>query len=195
MVKSDGFRRALKAAVDGPDLKNVEWTSFGHDFNVKKVVVTKTANGLTIDGSDGHHISHRKSFRPDDQIFYKCRVTPQGKVEDLEINIKTTAAILKEWFETAGEIISVVALIASAGKADQIDNAEPTPASVELLDGDWESDVDFMIANIISYVTAREMPEVANKPSPTPVFATQVVTVNPLLTDKFLSAKARLAGS
>jgi hypothetical protein len=42
MVKTDGFRRALKAAVDGPELRDVEWTSHGHDFNVKKAVVEKT---------------------------------------------------------------------------------------------------------------------------------------------------------
>ena len=46
MVRMEGFRRALKAALDGPDIKDVEWTTFGHDFNVKKVKVTKTSDGM-----------------------------------------------------------------------------------------------------------------------------------------------------
>lgn len=202
MIKLDGFRRALKAALDGPEVKDVEWTKFGHDFNVKKAAIKKTANGLSIDGTDGHHISHRLKWRPDDQIYYKCRVTPQGKVEDLEVNIKSSLDILKEWLKTAGEVIGIVGGLIALSKSDaagnvDLEKAEPTPASEELLDGDWKSDVEFLIANIINYAVAREMPEVANKPGPLPSFGTSIQTfrVNPAIVANFVAARERLARS
>lgn len=167
MIRIEGFRRALKSAIDGPSTKDVRWTSNNHDFNVKKVKITKTQAGLEIDGTDGKHISHRKRFRPDDQVFYKCNVAKDGTVSDLEINITSTADILKEWFETAGKIAAVVSAILGGASqlkeddaSDPFDDAQPTPASLELLDGDWEGDVEMMIANIVSFAVAAEMPEV-----------------------------------
>lgn len=195
MVNREGFRKALKAALDGPELKDVEWTTFGHDFNVKQVRVTKTSDGLLIDGGDGRHISHRKRFRPDDQVFYKCRITEEGEVKDLEVNIKSTADILKEWFKTAGEIIAIVGAIVGAGKADEFGDVEPIPSSLELLDGDWEGDVEFLIANIIAVATARNMPKLAEKKSPKPVFTANVNAVNPAIIAEFNSARSRLAES
>lgn len=187
--KINGFRRAMAAALDGPSIKDVEWSSFGHDFNVKKVAVTRTSDGVTIDGGDGRHISHRLPWRPDDQIYYKCRVTRDGKVEGLEMNIKTSWETLQEWFGTAGDILGVAALV--AGKADQASMREPTPSSIELMDGSWKGDAEFLIANIITAAALREMPELGKVEVPDFSFMTAIV--NPSIMARFHEARTRLA--
>ncbi|MBW3579167.1 MAG: hypothetical protein KY462_15820 [Actinobacteria bacterium] len=195
MINREGFQKAMKAALDGPELKDVEWTKFGHDFNVKKISVSKTSDGLKIDGGDGRHLSHRKRFRPDDQCFYTCRVTKDGEVEDLEINIKSTMDILKEWFETAGEILAIVGLIITMGKEDTVTKFEPVPSSLELLDGDWESDAEFLIANIIAYATARHLPELGKQGEAAKKIFVPGFELDPDVLAKFNRAKARIAGS
>jgi hypothetical protein len=192
MVKMEGFKRALRAAIEGPSTKDVEWTSNGHDFNVKKIEVSKSNGILTINGGEGHHISHRLGFRPDDQVFYSCKVNQNGQVENLEINVKSSTDILKEWFETAGTIIGVIGAIVGAAKSDSIDDAEPTPSSIELLDGDWKSDAEFMIANIITYAAIKHMPELKQKPHPTPNFTESVLVVSPSILATFRAARGRL---
>lgn len=194
-VNLKGFRKALSAALDGPNVKDVEWTKFGHDFNVKKVEITKTSDGLFIGGSKDHHISRRKRWRPDDQVFYNCQVTKDGEVKDLEISIKSSTDILKEWFKTAGEIVAIVIAIIGALKSDDLGAAEPTPSSLALLDGDWEGDAEFLIANIIAFATARHLPELAKKESRKPVFITGVNALNPAVIAEFDRAKERLAES
>ncbi len=202
MIKQENFRRALKAALDGPQAKDVEWTSNGHDFNVKKAHISKVAGELLIDGTDGHHLSHRLRFRPDDQLFYKCRVAPSGDVRSLEINVKSSVDILKDWFETAGKIAAVAGTILGAGqqatgdgtgKADKVDldKATPTPSSIELLDGDWRSDAEFLIANIITYATLREFPELATRPAPIAGFTAITMTVRPEILAEFTERRRR----
>lgn len=163
-VKTKGFERAMRAALDGPDIKDVEWSRHGHDFNVKRVVVRNVARGIEIDGSDGHHISHRLAFRPDDQVYYKCTVTRDGKVENLEINVKTSWDTLKEWFADGLKILGAAAAIAA--KADGPAAFEPVPASTALLDGSWKGDAAFLIANVISAATLRAMPELGKATLP-----------------------------
>lgn len=188
-VNIEGFRRAMKAAMDGPELKDVEWSSHDHHFNVKKVAVKKTDDGIEINGRDGHHISHRLAWRPDDQVYFQCRVTKDGKVEGLEVNVKTSWDTLKEWFETAGKIIGVAAMV--AGKLDASGSHEPTPSSADLMDGSWKGDVEFLIANIITAVAIREMPDLGKVSVPDFSFMTSVV--NPKILTRFHEARARLA--
>ncbi len=199
MINTIDFRRALKAALVGPSIKDVQWTKNGHDFNIKKVSIEKTADGIIIDGKKGRHISHRKSFRPDDQVYFHCIVGKDGKVKDLDINIKSTTDVLKEWFDTAGDIISVIVAIgqlASAAKADEggldFNKVEPTPSSISMLDGDWESDVDFMIANIITYAAMIHLPSLA-KQEPKSDFSKRVITVNPMLIKQFSDKKIQIS--
>lgn len=188
-VNIEGFRRAMQAALDGPSIKDVEWSSFGHDFNVKKVAIKKTSDGIEINGNEGHHISHRLRWRPDDQMYYSCKVTREGKVEDLKVNIKTSWETLGSWFETAGKIIGVAAII--AGKADQTTALEPTPSSIELLDGGWEGDAEFLIANIISVAAVRAMPEIGKIPAPD--FSRMTMVVNPTIVARFHDRRRQLA--
>lgn len=163
-VKVEGFRKALKAALNGPELKDVEWSKDGHDFNVKQVVVKQEGDGLKIDGSEGHHISHRLRFRPDDQVFYTCRVTKEGKVEDLQVNVKSSFDTLEEWVEKAGPLLALLGGVVS-GAADTVSvgpnlaNADPVEESLKLLDGSWKGDANFLIANVISYATAIHLPK------------------------------------
>ncbi|MFW5634958.1 MAG: hypothetical protein ACOCYR_08720 [Erythrobacter sp.] len=167
MINIKEFRRALKAAIEGPEVKKVSWGG-RHEFNVKKVRISKTADGLLIDGEDGRHISRHRTWRPDDQVYYTCKVRKDGTVADLRISIKSSEDILKEWFETAGKIAALVLVILQStqkakedGVNDPLEQAEPTSTSLELLDGDWEGDAEMLIANIIAYAVANEMPEVA----------------------------------
>jgi len=188
-VKIEGFRRAMQAALEGPDIKDVEWSSFGHDFNVKRVVVKKTASGVEIDGSEGHHISRRRRWRPDDQMYFSCKVTREGKVEDLNVSIKTSWDTLKAWFETAGKILGVAAAI--AGKVDEAEVLDPTPSSIELLDGTWEGDAEFLIANIIAVSALRAMPEIGQ--ISVPDFSRMSVVVNPTIVASFHDIRRDLA--
>lgn len=202
MINHIDFRSALKAALVGPSIKNVEWTKNGHDFNIKKVSIKETDEGLVIDGKDGKHISHRRSYLPDDQVYFYCIVDKDGKIKELDVNIKSTAEVLKEWFKTAGEIISVIVVIATAAKADSakadsssaidFDTVEPTPSSIVMLDGDWESDVNFMIANIITYATLMHYPELAKKEEQKD-FSKKTITVNPILVEMFYKKKLQIA--
>ncbi|ERN41566.1 hypothetical protein KR51_00017840 [Rubidibacter lacunae KORDI 51-2] len=194
MIIQNNFRKALKAALDGPELKDVEWTKNGHDFNVKKARITKTSSGLIVDGTDGHHISHRLRFRPDDQLFYKCKVSATGDVSDLEINVKSSIDTLSDWFETAGKIIAIAgSVFGVAGKADKVNlnTVEPTPSSVELLDGDWRSDAEFLIANIITYAALREFPEMGKAPNPIPDFTLKTTVVRPEIVAAFNEKRIR----
>lgn len=197
MINHIDFRRALKAALVGPSIKDVEWTKNGHDFNIKKVSIKETDEGLVIDGKDGKHISHRRSYLPDDQVYFYCIVGKDGKIKELDVNIKSTADVLKEWFKTAGEIISVIVAISTAAKSDStsaidFETVEPTPSSIEMLDGDWESDVNFMIANIITYATLMHYPELAKKEEQKG-FSKKTITVNPILVEMFYKKKLQIA--
>lgn len=198
-VKLDGFRRALDAALNGPSIKDVEWTTFGHDFNVKKVEITRSGDGgLVIDGTEGKHISHRLRFRPDDQVFYKCRVTPAGKVEDLEINIRSSLDVLTEWFKAIRDLAALIAVIVA--KADQAGGgaaAAPMPAASteEMLDGDWKGDAEFMIANVIAHAVAREMPEVKDRAPFDAGITIDLKVLDPAIVAAFQDAKARLGAA
>lgn len=192
-VKLDGFRAAMRAALEGPEKKDVEWTKFGHDFNVKKVDVKRNGDTIEIDGQDGHHISHRLRFRPDDQVFYKCRVKSDGTVENLEVNIKSSLDVIKQWFEIVGKLADI--LSKDDGKSDSFDTITPAPGTEELIDGEWRGDAEFLIANIIAFAAAREFPNLKNGLPRELDFLVRTDAVNPDIIARFQRRKEELEES
>jgi hypothetical protein len=69
MARADeeDLMKAARAAVCGPEIKGIDLD--GHGFNVKPAAITAGANGATtlVKGQ----ISHRLSWRPDDQVYYR----------------------------------------------------------------------------------------------------------------------------
>ncbi|HET6395294.1 MAG TPA: hypothetical protein VFF91_00465 [Pseudoxanthomonas sp.] len=96
---------------------------------------------------------------------------------------------MKAWFETAGKILGVAAAI--AGKVDEAEVLDPTPSSIELLDGTWEGDAEFLIANIIAVSVLRAMPEIGQ--ISVPDFSRMSVVVNPTIVASFHDIRRDLA--
>lgn len=188
-VKLDGFRTALKAAILGPDKKKVRWTTAKYTFNVEKTKIKKTATGIVIDGSKGEHISHRRTGRPDDRIYYRVEISNDGDI-DFDMNRKSSWSILWNWFKTGVEIATTVfnayqkmtgdektvlgearkemrreldkKRASSESREEVLAKATPALGSEGLLDGDWESQVEFLIVNIAHYVALLYLPDLAD---------------------------------
>jgi hypothetical protein len=158
------FERAMKAALQGPQVKELKLAK--HEFNVKPIRVETVQNGIKIFGDDGHHISHCLAWRADDQVYYSCQVTKEGKIKDLEVSIKTSIEIMQEWVKKIGAIVTLFASASgeSGDKADSnakmIADKKPIRGTEDLMDGSWEGEANFLIANIIVYAAAKHLPGV-----------------------------------
>lgn len=153
------FQKAMKAALDGPEAKKIKPEK--HEFNVKKVRIVTTAGGIEVDGSSGHHISHHRSLRPDDQIFFRCKVDKSGAVRDLDINFD------ESWANAFLRKLSEEILDRLFGEKSDTPMAHvPAKDSEKLLDGSWQGEAKFLIVNIIVHAAARHLPGVS---VPTPV--------------------------
>lgn len=194
-VNLDGFRNALKAAILGPDKENIKWTSEKYTFNIEKTNIKRTATGIEVDGSNGEHISHRRTWRPDDRIYYRIEISNDGSI-DIDMNKKSSWSILAGWFRKVAGVLLMVSQAYDAmtqpekgelgearkelrqeldtGRASSVSReaflAKATPSmwSENLLDDDWESQVEFLIANIAHYVALLYLPDIADNAQPIP---------------------------
>ena len=150
-VNLDHFSRAMTAALQGPEVKKIKPER--HEFNVKPIAFERFATGLKIIGTDGHHISHHLRFRSDDQVFYRATLDSAGDVQGhLDINIKST------WTRLDGVVGFVDGLRMT--KADTPFLA-PAPGTEALLDGSWEAEARFLIANIVAHAAVKHLPRTA----------------------------------
>jgi hypothetical protein len=161
-VNQKEFTKAMKAAMLGPADKLIKIN--GHEFNVKPVKVQKDSDGIRVIGDDGHHISHCLALRPDDQVFYSCRVTNRGTVEDLKLNVRTSLDTLKKWAKTVQDVLKLVRTAREAANDAKADAAarvvwKPAKGTDQLLAGnEWPGAANFLIANIVIAKAAEHLP-------------------------------------
>lgn len=109
----DDFIAAMDAALYGPELKKIPIITYdedegdddSHGFNAKPVKVTREGSHYIIDGSEGHHISHRRAGN-DDQIYYKVIVDKNnipGMLLDWDIKSGGLLDIAKQGLKEAFE--------------------------------------------------------------------------------------------
>ncbi len=123
-----------KAVVKQKSTKRVR-ASRGHEFNIKKVSVSRTPTGYLAKGQLSHHLS----FRKDDQYYYTIEINRSGVITRFDEKINRggfTTTLLKL---PVGELIKAK----SKGKVD----AKTSKAGIEAagrwlgskLDGNWEA--------------------------------------------------------
>jgi hypothetical protein len=146
--------RAMKAALEGPPIKGISIAE--HGFNVKPIVITRFDGGVEVYGGEGHHISHRLKWRPDDQVYYKFKkyygqpVSP----DDIEIDIKKRGfRVLIQWaieaIKIALEILEIWKKTDSLGRNYNALTIEEKQRDLEkLLNGTWEGSAMFIILNV-----------------------------------------------
>jgi len=158
MVNKTNFERAMKAALDGPTVKKLKLER--HEFNIKKV----TRNGNRWSGQISHHLN----WRDDDQVNYSFTVSAGKTSISLD---KVDISIDASWMNNAGDVLvdigigymtkSYAAWLASSAAqlARLFDDAEETLFQQNqrlLLDGSWQGEAKFMVANIAGRVALRE---------------------------------------
>ncbi len=135
---------AVHAALYGPEKKGV--SIFDHGFNVKPAEFSRSGSRLTVTGQ----ISHRLSYRPDDQLYYTVFLE-SAVIKDIKSKIDRGG-----WTPLAAPIVSGLAAYFGgvAVPPDQV--ASVGRALGRLYDGGWESAADLILANIAVTVSAEE---------------------------------------
>jgi len=160
---------AVGIALGGAlEIKQVKFTVWKHEFNVKGIRIEDLEDGgIRLVGTKGHHLSHHRSFKKDQQIYYSCEITKSGEVQKISVNYDSPTEALQDWFE-AFDIRASIKLITQDGFKYEIGFLsigpliEPAPHSDLLLDGGWLGDVECLIANIIVYAAVMKMPEIGD---------------------------------
>lgn len=147
-ASADELDRALQGAFQGPEQKFVD--IFGHEFHLKPIQVVKDSGGTVTEVGV---ISHHLSLRPDDQITYRVTCKDDVIVDvKKEINRGIPEGII-------GNIGSAIAKYFGV-------NIDPNLIEGigrgfgKLVDKNWESACDYLVANIAlhmrSFVTPPE---------------------------------------
>ncbi|MDG5490724.1 hypothetical protein [Psychroserpens sp. SPM9] len=167
--------RRLSACVGialsgGLQIKGIKFTSWKHEFNIKAVHFEYLEDGIKINGNKKHHISHHRSFKTDQQVYYAAKVKNNGEIEGIWVNNESSTIILKNWFETF-DLRAIVKIITQDGFQYELLSSPIFWPQIEaaantdlLLDGTWRGDVECLIANILIYAAVCKMPEIANDP-------------------------------
>lgn len=164
--KQKSLDKALNATFNGPKKSKVKIGK--HEFNFKKVEITREKGRIFVNGNKGHQISHHLRFRPDDQIFYEFEISRLGKVENIEIKISKGSDKLRGWVKKAKEIlefISAVKEMSDGGGNAKADGGDGDVGKLvrqvaagkaeALLDGGWRSEALFVIANVMLMLIAE----------------------------------------
>jgi len=134
---------AMKAALAGPEKKKLKLGS--HEFNIKPVRVTRSNGSIHVSGQKGHQISHHLTMRADDQVYYSFDKNGDV-VSNLKVEIEK-GGTLKTLRDVGAIILAAKELYdLTAGKSDAATDAEA------LLDGSWEGEAKFIIANVAARV-------------------------------------------
>lgn len=159
-VNRDELEKAVSAALTGPEVRGV--TIEDYSFNVKPATITRDGNAITVVGGDDRYISRRRRLRPNDQIFYAFDKVGD-EIRDLDIDIDrggfkafVSRGYLERLVKISAEIIKIFLEVRNqqqtAGfKSDEAQKAGLDAAyqeSKKLLDGSWEGEASFLIANI-----------------------------------------------
>lgn len=163
MVNQAKFEKAMRAALDGPEVKKIKIKD--HEFNVKPVTLDRDGSTIDVKGQLSHHLT----WRDDDQIHYQFTVVPGQvlSITDIEVNIDRSfmdRAIKVLWEEVLKEVL--VELLKSKVE-DELDDVPLSSAlrvaqnsaesvyerSQQLLDGSWEGEANFVIVNIAARIS------------------------------------------
>lgn len=151
------FHDALAAALLGPARSDISWTSASHDFNVKPALISVDERSITFDGRQGHQLSHRRSWRGDEQCVYRIQVSAGGSTS-VGIRRRRVRSSLTAWVRQPGQLAESVAWVRGQ-KLDSLTGiGGPVPSTLDVLDGSWQGDAAFLLANLVSYGVAQRFP-------------------------------------
>lgn len=124
----------------------------GHEFVCKGKSGWKTTDGVTlVKGQLSHHLSGR----PDDQVNWSAKITAEGAVEDVKIEIKRGGA--GKWLSWPAR-----AVLAYYGKPVSEETMTTFfRESGKLWDGEWETTAELVVAGIASSL-AQSRAEIRN---------------------------------
>lgn len=160
-VNQANLERAIKAALEGPEERDLRIADYR--FNVKPAEITRHAdNSITVVGGDDSYISRRRRGRPNDRIFYEFDKVGD-EVKNLEVDIDRGGFLaiprryrdeIKKAVEIAREIWIIIQDQKRGGgvanfKADETAQAAATAELKHLLDGSWQGESAFLVANIV----------------------------------------------
>lgn len=134
-ASADNIERALKAALEGPEVKKLR--IHGHEFNVKPVSIKVEGKKITVGG----HISHHLSWRPDDQVHYTIQIEDR-KILDINTEIDRGG-----WAGIAGPVGTAVGAYFGVPIPPKA-ITEAGRAAGKLIDGSWEGACRFIIFNV-----------------------------------------------
>jgi hypothetical protein len=146
-VDMQAFEVAMTAALQGPERKRLKIEK--HEFNVKPIKITRTGDSILVSGEEGHHISHHRGVVNDDQIYYEFTkqggiiIGPKVRYEKggWGPTLKTVMGIVEKANEVYDEIARKQGAIVTAQQA-------AFEETKKLLDGTWQGEANFLIANI-----------------------------------------------
>jgi len=136
--------KAARHALYGPEVKKLK--VMGHEFNVKKAKITRSAGGMTtVTGQ----LSHCLTLRPDDQLYYTIRKSGT-KVVSMDIKIDRgglavyVSKLANHFIGHPTAVGSIESLVRDLGRK---------------VDGKWESSADLIVATIALRTPAGYSPQ------------------------------------
>jgi hypothetical protein len=175
MVSTTNFEKAMKAALEGPEVKKIKIEK--HEFNVKPVKSTgDRVTGPMYKGQISHHLA----WRDDDQVYYEFQVHAAQRVTIEQVKVQVDESwmqkIVVDLIESLGEALKEWLTEKGKEKLDASTKALATNSedaqrrifeeSKHLLDGSWLGEAKFMIVNIAGRLAIRQAQVVYRQTKP-----------------------------
>jgi hypothetical protein len=157
-VNNNNLERAISAALEGPEARDLRIVDYR--FNVKRAHITNNGDGsITVEGGENNYISRRRRGRPNDRIYYRFDKDGDGKIKNERFSTERGGwrAVRDRHGDRIAGAIGVVAEFVPYGTAVRrganiANTVIPVRArerlESDLLDGSWEGEARFLIANI-----------------------------------------------
>jgi hypothetical protein len=160
-VNKNNLERAVMAALAGPEVRDLRIAN--HSFNVKPARITRNGDSsITVEGGEDNYISRRRRGRPNDRIYYRFDKDRDGDGDGIK-NMRIShdrgglRAVRDRHGDQIASAIGTVADFVPYGTAIR-SGANIANASIpvrarerlesDLLDGSWEGEARFLVANI-----------------------------------------------
>jgi hypothetical protein len=156
-VNDNNLARAVNAALAGPEARDLRIRDYR--FNVKPASITRNGDGsITVEGGENNYISRRRRGRPNDRIYYRFDKDGNG-LKNMRISSDRGGlrAIRDRHGDRITSAIGTLSDFVPGGAAVRRGaNIANTVIPVrtrerlesETLDGSWEGEARFLIANI-----------------------------------------------
>jgi hypothetical protein len=159
-VNKENLEKAIKAALEGPEERGLRIADYR--FNIKPAEISRNGNTVSVVGGDDRYISRRRRGRPNDRIYYEFEKSGDDLSEfDIEINRGGFASVVDRYrledfhgrIRTANRIIKTIRdrrreLGDTDEMAEEMAQLAGYEESLQLLDGSWEGESAFLVANI-----------------------------------------------